>query len=283
MFGYLLPFKPMMRMCEHDTYKAVYCGLCARLGRDFGPVCKLTLSYDFVFLSLVGMGIKKQEPQSGHCRCMGNPLTKKIVLKDEQVQEYTTACAMILNYYKVKDNLRDRGFKNRCLAVLMYPFLARARKKAAAKYPHIDATMATAMDRQNQIEAAQSDSIDQAADPTATFLAVVFENLSDDVNTRRILHRLGYLLGRWIYILDAADDYDDDIKKKNYNPFANSACQCSPDEFKQEIGDILTLTAAEIATAYQLLSIYHFQPILENMIYLGLKQTATTKLKIGDN
>lgn len=30
---------------------------------------------------------------------------------------------------------------------------------------------------------------------------------------------MGYNLGRWIYLMDAADDLEEDREKNNYNPF----------------------------------------------------------------
>ena len=278
MFGYLVPFKPMLRVGEYDAYKALYCGLCASLGKEYGPVHKLTLSYDFVLLSLIGMGLKEQPPRQTTCRCMANPFLHKPVLKDEQVQSYVTDCAVILNYYKIKDNLQDKGLKNKIIAALFYPFCAPAHKKAAAKQPKLDKIMSDAMARQAEIEASGSAGIDEAADPTSQFLSAVLEGVAGDDTQRRVLNRLGYLLGRYIYILDAADDFDDDVRRGNFNPFVQKYSGVKPDDFAQTTEQILQLTAGEIAAAYQLLNMHHFGPILENMIYLGLAHTAKSKL-----
>ena len=32
MFGYVKPCSAQLRVCEYETYKAVYCGLCKQLG-----------------------------------------------------------------------------------------------------------------------------------------------------------------------------------------------------------------------------------------------------------
>ena len=36
---------------------------------------------------------------------------------------------------------------------------------------------------------------------------------------KRILSSFGYFLGRWIYLIDAADDYDKDRRRHDFNPF----------------------------------------------------------------
>ena len=47
MFGYVKTCTPQLRLCEWEAYRGIYCGLCRTLGRRFGPLARLTLSYDF--------------------------------------------------------------------------------------------------------------------------------------------------------------------------------------------------------------------------------------------
>ena len=62
MFGYIKPFTPDLRLREYEAYKAVYCGLCGQLGRSFGPVARMTLSYDFAFLAMLHYAAGDQAP-----------------------------------------------------------------------------------------------------------------------------------------------------------------------------------------------------------------------------
>jgi hypothetical protein len=77
--------------------------------------------------------------------------------------------------------------------------------------------------------------LDMAADPTATMLSKVCGLIPDEVKLRtkvdpekvkRILSTFGYYFGRWIYLVDAADDYDDDIRHGSFNAFAEVAVTC---------------------------------------------------------
>ena len=81
MFGYVKPFKPHMRICEYETYKAVYCGLCKILGREYGFVSRMTLSSDFAFLGLMALALNDSpavvEPQ----RCIAHPWRKTPCLR----------------------------------------------------------------------------------------------------------------------------------------------------------------------------------------------------------
>ena len=51
MFGYVTVYKPELKVKEYEAYKGVYCTLCKRLGKDYGFLSRLTLSYDFTFLA----------------------------------------------------------------------------------------------------------------------------------------------------------------------------------------------------------------------------------------
>ena len=73
MFGYVKPFKPHMRICEYDTYKAVYCGLCKILGKEYGFVSRMTLSYDFAFLGLMALALNDSPAEIEPQRCIAHP------------------------------------------------------------------------------------------------------------------------------------------------------------------------------------------------------------------
>ena len=73
------------------------------------------------------------------------------------------------------------------------------------------------MQRQKEIEDKRSPVSDEAAEPTAIFLSEII-SLGGTEETEKILRRFGYLLGRYIYLCDALDDLEDDIKKGGLSP-----------------------------------------------------------------
>ena len=70
-----------------------------------------------------------------------------------------------------------------------------------------------------------------------------------------------------MYLCDAIDDFDDDVKKNQFNPLRNY-----PDD--SEFDAVLRFTAAEAANAYALLDIKYFKEILDNIMFMGLESTA---------
>ena len=77
MFGYIKPLEAQLRVCELEAYKAVYCGICRALSKKFGPFARLTLSYDFTFVSMLYSSLSDQPPQLSLQRCPFNPFSKR--------------------------------------------------------------------------------------------------------------------------------------------------------------------------------------------------------------
>ncbi len=281
MFGYVRISKPELRVKEYELYKAVYCSLCRDLGKTYSIFSRFTLSYDFTFLALLNLalqdgcaGIKK-----GHC--VFNPLKKCNYCKDTDAFKMPSAAAMIMLYYKIKDNLKDeKGFKKLGYALLL-PIFSRSHKKAAKNFPDIENCVAQYIEAQNMLENEGCGELDRAADPTAKALSQILSLCSEDEMQKRVLERIGYCIGRYIYILDAACDYGEDIKKKSYNVLIKSNVETElSSEEKQKISEQLYFCVNEATKAFELLDIKKFKTVLGNILYLGLEETFKKELKI---
>ena len=285
MFGYLKPFKPDLRICEYDAYKAVYCGLCGQLGKSFGPAARLTLSYDFAFLAMLGYAVGTDAPVIEKRRCYFNPLLKlPICLPGEQLS-LGADTALIMLYYKLIDNMRDGGLAQRALCGMGRPFAARAHRKAAGRRPGFETAIANAMSSQQLLEANRTASIDAACEPTALAMQAILSQLCDGPGQKRALERVGYLIGRYVYLCDALDDLEKDLKSGGYNPFI-FRYKLDKDAGASDLGavfsqgrDAVYLTAGEAGKAYQLLEADFFGPILDNVFYQGLRAGADDILK----
>lgn len=278
MFGYIRACKPEMRIKEFELYKAVYCSLCKEMGKTYGIFSRFTLSYDFTFYALLSMSLKSNCCGIERKTCTCNPLKKCSYLDDLSEMKMPAAASMILCYFKLIDNINDeKGFK-KIGYMLIKPFISSAYKKASKLYPELDVIAKDYINSQNQIEKENCDNIDMAAEPTAKCLAEMFKLLSDDETAERCLDRVGYSVGRYIYILDAAVDLEEDIKLERYNPLKK---MFKNDEYSKDfISGQLNICISEAAKAYELLDIKKFKNILDNLIYLGLQDTFKKELKI---
>ena len=122
--------------------------------------------------------------------------------------------------------------------------------------------------------------MDKAADPTAKALGEIFTLCSDDGVQKRVLYRLGYCMGRYIYLLDAACDLKDDIKKGSYNVLKNAGEGDTSKYIKDRVEPQLYFCINEACKAFELLDIKKFKTILGNIIYLGLEDTFKKELNV---
>ncbi len=279
MFGYIRPFKPELKVREFDTYQAFYCGLCRQLGEAFGPFAKLTLSYDFTFLAMVIAGLREQFGGFSKARCMANPLKKKTCAVPCADLSFTAGCAMILFYYKLRDNLADSGFWKRLLYYPLLPFASAARRKAAKRHPEVDCIFSRMMEEQGRLERERTASVDRAAEPTAAAMRDMLALVAEDETQRRVLSRFGYLIGRWVYLMDALDDLEEDQKSSGYNAFllkfgGNAPESADLAEIRRYGMGVLNVTVAEMGVTYELLEWRRYKEILDNIIYLGLPRAA---------
>jgi hypothetical protein len=148
--------------------------------------------------------------------------------------------------------------------------------KAKRRLPDFEKVIADSMSEQSNLEKCTSTTIDIAAEPTAKALSGIFSLRELDGEQKIILERLGYMLGRWIYLIDAADDLSDDIKNDLFNPFKSIVIEISSQQQKELFciyaGEVLSTTAGEAVLAFELLETNRFREIIENIMFDGLKK-----------
>lgn len=270
MFGYVTVDKSEMLMKDFETYKALYCSLCKQLGKDYSFLSRFILSYDCTFYALVLLSLK--DSCDGFCvgRCKFNPLKKCNYLKsDTQELSKAAALSVITAYYKLVDNIADGGFFTKLGCYIIKPFFSHWRKKAKKRFPYIDEAVTHMSLSQSKVEQDTHCVIDKAAQPTADMLASVmsFEDIDDD--TKVVYKTFGYFLGKWIYLCDAANDYDDDLKHNCFNPYiiaygkdAHSHCD--------DINATLNHCLSQIMLSYDFMKTKRFDHIIENILLCGL-------------
>jgi hypothetical protein len=280
LFGYIRIEKPELKVREYEIYRAVYCSLCKKLGRSYGFLSRLTLSYDFTFLALLNMSLDDGCVNIERKRCAFNPMKKCNYCKETDHLDMPSAAAMIMLYYKIKDNLADeKGIKKFGYAIIN-PIFSRPRKKAKGKYPEIENIVFEYIANQAKLENENCTEMDIASNPTATALGKIFTLCSDDSLQKRVLERLGYCIGRYIYLLDAACDLTEDIKKGSYNVLKNGYTGDYEAYIKDRVEPQLYFCINEACKAFELLEIKKFKTILGNIIYLGLEETFKRELYV---
>lgn len=276
MFGFVTVDKSEMLGKDFEAYKAVYCSLCKQLGKEYSFLSRLILSYDCTFYAVLALALNDTCP--GFCigKCKFNPLKKcKYLINGEEALSKAAALSVTSVYYKLVDNIADGSFFEKLSCYFLLPFFSRCRKKAKRKYPKIEEAVSLMSETQFEVERDETCSIDKASEPTAKMLSSVLSFLINDdefdaENKRRILSSFGYFLGKWIYLIDAANDFDDDLKSGNFNPYVITFGKVKKDEHLKDIEGSLNHCLSECFLSYNLLDLHHFNRVVENVLMYGL-------------
>lgn len=278
MFGYIRPYQDELKVREHRQYKAVYCQLCRTMKKEYGWLSTFSLNYDCTFYAMLALSVSGCEMCEQTARCAANPL-KKCRYISSQGEEYKKAAALsvLLTYHKLNDDREDEGFLKATGCKLLLPFVSKKAKKAAAQYPQLAQAAQAAMQAQRTAEDRRL-GIDACAEPTAQLLADVFSQLAEGAQAR-VLSQFGYYLGRWVYLMDAADDMAEDAKDGKFNPFVIRMGLEGAEIPKEKLAEaekycneVLNATVAAIIPPLQLLQLDGFAAIIDNIIRLGLPE-----------
>lgn len=273
MLGYVKAFKPEMKIKDFELYRGIYCSLCRALGRIYSPVAQLFLSYDFAFAAVLRLAAGECGCQFTKKRCPYNPLKKCMICGSRKELDFCAHAVIITVYYKVIDNLHDGGIKSKLLAALIYPIVRAMHKKAVRLAPDIDKIVGEAMKNQAECENKKDVCIDEAAHHSADALGKVFST-GFEGERKNSLYSLGYMVGRFVYILDAADDLEKDLKNGSFNPFSGEYSDIknpvTREKFAKRAEEMLNLTQSNALDAMDSLEKQRFEDILENIVFDGL-------------
>lgn len=269
MFGYVRPSLTRLREEDRDRFRAVYCGLCHTLGRRYGPAARMILNYDFTFLAVLLW--REDGPEVLHRRCAAHPLAGRCYYPGNPALELAADESVILAWWQIQDALADPGkgkAKYRAAALA----LRRAYEKARTCRPAFDDAARTQLARLRRLEAARSPSLDEPADAFAKLLAAAAGEAGDPVK-RRVLEQMLYHLGRWVYLVDAADDLEEDFSSGSYNPLL---CRYGlergrlTEEAREGLVVSLDHSIRLMAAAFELWDFGVWSSIIQATVYEGL-------------
>lgn len=277
MFGYIAINKAEMKFKDYDMYHSYYCGLCKCLKEGYGRMGQMTLSYDMTFLILLLTGLYEPETTVETVNCIAHPLEKHTA-RINLYTDYTAAMNVILSYYKCKDDWNDEHKKKSYLAAkVLKPTAFRITEKYSEKTAHISSDLQKLAYYEKLDEA----DIDKMAGLFGNIMAEIFAFHKDEWEIS--LRKIGFFLGKFIYLMDAYEDVEKDIKNDSYNPLKESF-QTNKD-FAQDCRQLLTLMMAECSREFEKLPILLHADILRNILYSGVwcRYTAVTEKRTKES
>ena len=278
MFGYIQPDIPHMYVKDGILYKAMYCGLCKSIGKCCGQRARMGLSYDMTFLSAILHNIKNTDVKIEKKHCILHPILKRPIAQDDEITQNVARINTILTYYKLTDDINDEKKGRLTRSVFKSGYL-----KAKKQMPELDALVYRYMGRLERVEKENCSSIDQAADPFGEMIASLSDLCLEEYRSEST-YNLFYGIGKWIYLIDALDDYDKDIKKRNYNPFYAAYGDSNRETMLQKNGEevqfILKSIYAITAESVKKIRFYFNHDLTDNIVLRGIP-TATQRVLCG--
>ncbi len=261
MFGYIVVNQPELRIREWEIYHSYYCGLCRVLKKKYGRVGQATLSYDMTFLLILLSGLYEPETICGESRCIMHP-GKKHMYRCNELTEYVADMNMLLTEYKCMDDWKDEGKRFRLmLAGILERRTGVSRRKYARKLEQI----ASAMEELSRREEQGETDLDRRAGGFGRVMAQVVSVRQDEWEAG--LQRFGFYLGKFVYLMDAYEDIEEDLKKGRYNPLKE---RYGNPGFEEDCRDILTMMMSACCREFEQLPILDNVEILRNILYSGV-------------
>jgi hypothetical protein len=260
-FGYITVNQDELKMKDVRRYKSYYCGLCHELGERHGNIGRLTLNYDMTFLAILLAALYETPMKTEKKRCVPHPFTKQEMLYGEYTG-YTADMDMLLTWYKMADDVNDEN------SVKARAFMRTRKKdieKLKAAYPRQSKAMEENFKKLSDAEFANIHDLDYVSGLFGGMIAEVFVPKQDEWADE--LYRMGFYLGKFIYLLDAYEDLEKDAKNGEYNPWEN---QKGRKDFEALVENTLTMMIAESAREFEKLPILEDVDILRNIMYSGV-------------
>ena len=269
MFGYVVANKPELKMREFYKYKAYYCGLCKVLREKYGFLGQLTLTYDMTFLVILLTSLYENKSELEEKRCVVHPMKKQRMLYSE-ITEYAADMNIILTYYKFVDDWKDDKSK---IGLVGFHALRKTYLQLEERYPEKCPVIRKSMKLLQQCEERDEQNIDVISRYFGELMSELFVYKQDV--WEKTLRRMGFYLGKFIYIMDAYDDVEKDIQGGNYNPLISLYKE---KDFDERCRDMMNFVLAECTSQFERLPCIEDAEILRNILYAGVWNKFDKKL-----
>ena len=261
MFGYIVMNKPEMKFKDFDEYHAFYCGLCRALKEKYGLAGQISLTYDMTFVVLLLSGLYEPATEDAMTRCIIHPVRKQAVKKNE-ITEYAADMNLLLTYYKCMDDWND---EKKFVRFVYAKLLEGKNKKTQDLYRKKAQVILAKLNELSELEKSKETDIDKMAGCFGKIMEEILAYKEDVWESS--LRRMGFFLGKFIYLLDAYDDIEKDTENGNYNPFSEMYIM---KEFDEQVRQILLMMMAETCREFEKLPIIKYADILRNILYSGV-------------
>ena len=270
MFGYLDIEKDKLVQGQRGLWQTFMCGMCVSTKRLYGDYPRMFISNDVNFFNVLFHSVTNADVTVENKRCFSHPIRKRSILQETDLTQKLSVANVLLTYWNIYDDTVDGGSVKKKTALRLF---RKSYNRAKKDFPELDEMLQRRYGQLRELEQSDCKSIDRVAHAFAE-LSKDFAVLVLGEQANEYLQTLCYNLGKWIYLIDALDDVEKDIKRRNYNPFVScynvkSAKDLSKryDELQFEMFAVLN----RIAQSYNDLNLKKYTCILNNVLFDSIR------------
>ncbi|CAG0956549.1 hypothetical protein METP3_00568 [Methanosarcinales archaeon] len=288
-----------VKSSEQKEYRNYMCTLCDSLHTDYGVKGRLLTNYDSTTLALLigalDKSLKKQIPASPRVLCL-RPLTHK---KSPDKFKFVSAVSIMIAYSRALDETIENGKK-------MPYWMSRSSEKASnylSIYGLDKSFFENKLQEQHRLEK-ECNTIEALSAPSSEILSRIFGaigELTDQTVYSSNLEKLGFELGKLIYVYDGLLDFQKDSKAGIFNCL--SACYLNQDKdirrISIEIFDFIENTRKNISSVLKNIEFENNDNLIKriflqdfeikeinnnhNILYIfkGMKSTCGTRITLS--
>lgn len=261
MFGYVTICEPELKVKDLKKYKAYYCGLCRALKEEYGFMGQMTLTYDMTFAVILLSSLYETATETESHRCKVHPVKKQKMLRNE-ITSYAAGMNVLMAYYHMKDDWED---DRKVSSLMTKSMLSRKARKIETAYPRQSEAVRRELENLAKCEKENSMDIDRTAGCFGRLMEELFVWRRD--GWERSLRKMGFFLGKYIYIMDAYEDLPEDIRRGRYNPLKKMS---ESEDYEERMQQILCMMIAESTAEFERLPCLVDVDILRNILYDGV-------------
>ena len=270
MFGYLDVDKSTLEDGQRGLWQTFMCGLCFSTKKLYGNFPRMFISNDVNFFNVLFHSVNGIDVEIDKNRCFSHPIRKQTVIKQTELTDRLATANVLLTYWNVYDDTIDGGSATKKIALKT---LRRAYKKAKSDFAELDEMLAKRYGELREMEQSGVDGIDRIAHAFAQLsedfaTLILHENATEHVKT------LCYNLGKWIYLIDALDDAEKDLKRKEYNPFVSHYNAKTVEDLSEKYDELqfeMFAVLNRVASAYNDLNLTKYTCILTNVLFDSIR------------
>ena len=218
MLGYLHPKLKCSNPKLKEQYKALYCGLCHSLKKNYGYRGIACLNYEVTFLLLLIISASEKESVIFHGSCCLTPFVR-VPFIDYLSREVKTSAdiSILVSGFEIKDNINDGGV---FVWKIFDRLLNKLNETATNEISEFEASIKNKLNTFYHLKKKGSDDIDEILCSCGDIVEKFVEPLLPAVDgpVAEIISMIANYIGQWIYLVDACDDLQKDISTDSFNP-----------------------------------------------------------------